>query len=62
MSISDLKDKFNIRVLGLEPDEGIIFDGKNTIETVKKKFNYKIKLVKVDTLSDAINYLKNTKK
>lgn len=28
---------------------------------VKKKFNYKIKVVSVDTFEDAINYLKTTK-
>ena len=31
---------------------------EEAIET-KKKFNYKIKIVKVDTLKDAVNYLKN---
>ena len=37
-------------------------DNYEEAEKTKKEFNYKIKLVKVDTLNDAINYLKNTKK
>ncbi|MBQ8892663.1 MAG: PDZ domain-containing protein [Bacilli bacterium] len=54
------------KLMGAVQSKADIFfvPGENYEEAmeVKKKFNYDIKVVKVDTLDDAINYLKNTKK
>lgn len=53
------------KLMGAVKDKADIFfvpkDNYEEAINIKKEFNYKIKVVSVDTLQDAINYLKNTK-